>query len=189
MRRRWRRRRTPTRGVLLSHPEKIGVILGAAENSDMYVRYHATQLLMRLLSVAAARTQEAMLEQPATVAAVVKLLEDKREIVRNEVLLLLAQLSAHNASLQTILAFQGAFDQLIKIIEGELQSGESGAAAVVNDCFAIVSSLLSSSAAARASSARRASCRACCRCCGCRPPTRESTRAPRASRARCSRCS
>ena len=132
-------------GVLLSHPEKIGVILGAAENSDMYVRYHATQLLMRLLSVAAARTQEAMLEQPATVAAVVKLLEDKREIVRNEVLLLLAQLSAHNASLQTILAFQGAFDQLIKIIEGELQSGESGAAAVVNDCFAIVSSLLSSS--------------------------------------------
>ena len=136
-------------GVLLSHPEKIGVILGAAENSDMYVRYHATQLLMRLLSVAAARTQEAMLEQPATVAAVVKLLEDKREIVRNEVLLLLAQLSAHNASLQTILAFQGAFDQLIKIIEGELQSGESGAAAVVNDCFAIVSSLLSSSAAAR----------------------------------------
>ena len=37
-------------GVLLSHPEKIGVILGAAENSDMYVRYHATQLLMRQLS-------------------------------------------------------------------------------------------------------------------------------------------
>ena len=38
---------------------QIGVILGAAENSDMYVRYHATQLLMRLLSVAAARTASA----------------------------------------------------------------------------------------------------------------------------------
>ena len=55
----------------------------------MYVKFHAVQLMMRLLAVTPAQTQEAVLGQPAIVGRVMRLLEDTREIVRNEALLLL----------------------------------------------------------------------------------------------------
>ena len=54
----------------------------------MYVKFHAVQLMMRLLAVTPAQTQEAVLGQPAIVGRVMRLLEDTREIVRNEALLL-----------------------------------------------------------------------------------------------------
>jgi hypothetical protein len=72
----------------------------------MYVKFHAVQLMMRLLAVTPAQTQEAVLGQPAIVGRVMRLLEDTREIVRNEALLLLAELSKGNPELQNILAFQ-----------------------------------------------------------------------------------
>ena len=135
--------------VFLGNDSHLLDVLNSSEDGELYVRFHAVQVVMKLLSLARRQTQDAVLNQPTRVTNFLALMQDKREIVRNEVLLLLATLGDGNTGLQSLLAFQGAFDQLIKIIEGELQSGESGAAAVVNDCFAIVSSLLSSSAAAR----------------------------------------
>jgi hypothetical protein len=95
-------------GIFLTNATNVGVVLNAidGEENDMYVRFYAVQLLMKLLAVAPAQTQDAVLSQPAVVSRVMQLMEDRREIVRNEVLLLLAELSKGNADLQNILAFQ-----------------------------------------------------------------------------------
>ena len=91
----------------------------SSDDADLYVRFHAVQLVIKLLARARRQTQSAVLNQPATVGCVLSLAEDKRDIVRNEVLLLLARLGEGCAGLQNILAFQGAFEQLLGIIESE----------------------------------------------------------------------
>ena len=74
-------------GVFLTNGANVSLVLGSVdgEEDDMYVKFHAVQLMMRLLAVTPAQTQEAVLGQPAIVGRVMRLLEDKREIVRNEV--------------------------------------------------------------------------------------------------------
>jgi hypothetical protein len=66
-------------------------------------------------------------------------LEEKREILRNEALLLLHNLTVSNADLQKIVAFDGAFELLLDIVfqEGGIEGG-----IVVQDCLAAVGSLL-----------------------------------------------
>ena len=138
-------------GVFLTNSANVSTVLNTVDNEedDMYVRYHAVQLMMRLLTLAPAQTQDAVLSQPAVVGRVMQLIEDKREIVRNEVLLLLAQLARGNADLQNILAFQGAYDGLLAIAEAEQAEGAAGGAAVVHDCFRIMIGLLSRNASNR----------------------------------------
>ena len=99
-------------GIFLANTAYLSTVTCAVENDDMYVKFHCVQLLIRLLSVARAETQQAVLSQPATVGRILQLMDEKREIVRNEVLLLLAQLGEANADLQNILAFQGANEQV-----------------------------------------------------------------------------
>jgi hypothetical protein len=54
---------------------------------------------------------------------------DSREIVRNEVLLLLARLGEGHAGVQNLLGFQGAFDKLLDIIEAESAQEDAAAGA------------------------------------------------------------
>lgn len=105
--------------VFLGSDSHLLEVLNSSEDGDLYVRFHAVQLVMKLLSRARRQTQENVLNQPATVGRVLQLAEDRREIVRNEVLLLLARLGEGSAGLQNILAFQGAFEQLLSIVESE----------------------------------------------------------------------
>ena len=111
--------------VFLASDGHLLDVLNSSEDGDLYVRFHAVQLVMKLLTHARKQTQDAVLNQPATIGRVLRLAEDGREIVRNEVLLLLARLSEGSAGLQNILAFQGAFEQLLTIVETE--TNEEGA--------------------------------------------------------------
>ena len=110
---------THNAGIFLSRDTYLTAVLHSSQDQDLYVRFHAIQLAMKLLSRSRGPTQDAVLNQPTTVGHVLDLANDSREIVRNEVLLLLAALSEGSAALQNILAFQGAFEQLLGIIETE----------------------------------------------------------------------
>ena len=105
--------------VFLTNEGHLLEVLNSSEDGDLYVRFHAVQLVMKLLARARRQTQANVLNQPAAVGRVLALAEDQREIVRNEVLLLLARLGEGNAGLQNIMAFQGAFEQLLSIVESE----------------------------------------------------------------------
>ena len=137
--------------VFLTHDSNVSDLLGGAEDADLYVRFHAVQALMKLLGFARRQTQEAILNQPQCVGRLMHIIEDERDIVRNEVLLLLARIGEGNAGLQNILAFQGAFEQLLGIVEVEGReegenSGSGSGGVIVHDCLRIIGSLLQGNA-------------------------------------------
>uniref|UniRef100_A0A7N8XL50 General vesicular transport factor p115 n=1 Tax=Mastacembelus armatus TaxID=205130 RepID=A0A7N8XL50_9TELE len=67
------------------------------------------------------------------------LLADSREVIRNDGLLLLQQLTKGNAAIQKIVAFENAFERLLDIITEE---GSSDGGIVVEDCLLLLLNLL-----------------------------------------------
>lgn len=67
------------------------------------------------------------------------LLADSREVIRNDGLLLLQQLTKGNAAIQKIVAFENAFERLLDIITEE---GSSDGGIVVEDCLLLLVNLL-----------------------------------------------
>lgn len=61
------------------------------------------------------------------------LLGDEHEVIRNEALLLLAGLTRSSADIQKIVAFEGAFERILQILEcGSHQNIAAGMQPVVN---------------------------------------------------------
>ncbi|RZF47201.1 hypothetical protein LSTR_LSTR004910 [Laodelphax striatellus] len=73
------------------------------------------------------------------VSKLMDLLGDSREVIRNDALLLLIQLSKGNANIQKIVAFENAFDRLFDVISEE---GYSDGGIVVEDCLLLMLNLL-----------------------------------------------
>uniref|UniRef100_A0A8C1WGH6 General vesicular transport factor p115 n=1 Tax=Cyprinus carpio TaxID=7962 RepID=A0A8C1WGH6_CYPCA len=67
------------------------------------------------------------------------LLADSREVIRNDGLLLLQQLTKGNTAIQKIVAFENAFERLLEIITEE---GSSDGGIVVEDCLLLLLNLL-----------------------------------------------
>ena len=74
-----------------------------------------------------------------SIARLVASTQDKREVVRNEAILLLVGLTDGNADIQKLVAFENAFEVLFDIIAQE--EGVSGGI-VVHDCLQLLSNLL-----------------------------------------------
>ncbi|KAJ1908683.1 Vesicle-mediated ER to Golgi transport protein, partial [Tieghemiomyces parasiticus] len=124
---------------LLARREHIAALLDIIEEPDFYVRFNAVQLLATLLACHPTPLQEAVLVLPMGVGRLMDLLNDSREIVRNEALLLLIALTEDSADIQKILAFQGAFERLLDIVaqEGGIRGG-----IIVQDCLQLLHNLL-----------------------------------------------
>jgi hypothetical protein len=134
--------------VLLSNPPHLPTALAAVEETDFYIRFHGVTLLQRLLANAPDRTHAALLAAPATVGRVLSVLDDGREIVRNEALRVLGALAASAPpELANILAFAGAFEPLLGLAEAlagaDIAGGDAGAGAVLRDVFDVLGQLLS----------------------------------------------
>jgi hypothetical protein len=76
-------------------------------------------LLTTLLRHRAGEVQNAIIRNPAGGSQVVELLHEQREVIRNNVVLMLSELSRGNVQLQQLLAFQNCFQLLFAIIEQE----------------------------------------------------------------------
>ena len=66
--------------VLLAVDGRVGALLAVLELRDVYVRVFALQLLGRLLAVAPAAAQAAVLASPDAVGNVLLMMDDKREV-------------------------------------------------------------------------------------------------------------
>jgi hypothetical protein len=119
--------------------EHVTMILNLLEDFEFQVRRPATCLLTTLLKNCLAEVQEAVLVSPMGISRVMDLLSDSREVVRNDALLLLLQLTRSNRQIQKIVAFDNAFDRLLGVIQDE---GWSDGGIVVEDCLMIVHNLL-----------------------------------------------
>ena len=120
--------------------EHVTMILNLLEDFEFQVRRPATCLLTAMLKNCLSEVQEAVLVTPMGISRIMDLLSDSREVVRNDALLLLLQLTRTNRQIQKIVAFENAFDRLLDVIQRE---GWSDGGIVVEDCLMIIHNLLS----------------------------------------------
>ncbi|XP_074546848.1 general vesicular transport factor p115 isoform X3 [Halichoeres trimaculatus] len=124
---------------LIQDPENVTLLLTLLEEFDFHVRWPGVKLLTALLKNQGAQLQGIILVSPMGVSRLMDLLADSREVIRNDGLLLLQQLTKSNAAIQKIVAFENAFERLLDIITEE---GSSDGGIVVEDCLLLLLNLL-----------------------------------------------
>ncbi|KAM4603985.1 general vesicular transport factor p115 [Polymixia lowei] len=119
--------------------ENVTLLLTLLEEFDFHVRWPGVKLLTALLKNQCVQVQGVILVSPMGVSRLMDLLADSREVIRNDGLLLLQQLTKSNAAIQKIVAFENAFERLLDIITEE---GSSDGGIVVEDCLLLLVNLL-----------------------------------------------
>lgn len=125
--------------IFIKKTDNVTLLLGLLEEYEFQVRWPTVKLLTVLLTNKSYQLQQCILVSPMGVSRLMDLLSDSREIIRNEGLLLLIQLTKSNAAIQKIVAFENAFDRLLEIITEE---GYSDGGIVVEDCLLLMQNLL-----------------------------------------------
>lgn len=125
--------------MFLKNPENVTLILGFLEEYDFRVRWPAVKLLNSLTMSKTKEIQDIVLVSPMGVSKLMDLLIENREVIRNDALLLLINLTKTNANIQKIVAFENAFDRLFDVISLE---GATDGGIVVEDCLLLMLNLL-----------------------------------------------
>ncbi|XP_073446823.1 general vesicular transport factor p115 isoform X3 [Dendrobates tinctorius] len=125
--------------VFIKQQENVTLLLSILEEFDFHVRWPGVKLLTSLLRQQGPQVQQIILISPMGVSRLMDLLDDSREVIRNDGLLLLQQLTKSNAAIQKIVAFENAFERLLDIITEE---GNSDGGIVVEDCLLLLQNLL-----------------------------------------------
>ncbi|XP_052068337.1 general vesicular transport factor p115-like [Mytilus californianus] len=125
--------------IFTKTPSNISLLLSMLEEYDFHVRWPTVKLLTTLLTNRCKELQECILVSPMGVSKLMDLLSDSREIIRNDALLLLIQLTRNNGNIQKIVAFENAFERLFSIVDEE---GNSDGGIIVEDCLLLLTNLL-----------------------------------------------
>ncbi|KAJ1554940.1 hypothetical protein HK405_003669 [Cladochytrium tenue] len=125
--------------IFLKDPSHVALAVELLEEVDFYVRFNTMQLLSTLLENAPDRVKECIFLSPGGIARLMDLLDDRREIIRNEALLVLIALTTGNAEIQKVVAFENAFERLLGLV---LEEGASEGGIVVQDCLTLTLNLL-----------------------------------------------
>nr|XP_056713285.1 general vesicular transport factor p115 [Euleptes europaea] len=125
--------------IFIKQQENVTLLLTYLEEFDFHVRWPGVKLLTVLLKQQGPPVQQIILVSPMGVSRLMDLLADSREVIRNDGVLLLQQLTKSNAAIQKIVAFENAFERLLDIITEE---GNSDGGIVVEDCLLLLQNLL-----------------------------------------------
>ncbi|XP_045475896.1 general vesicular transport factor p115 [Harmonia axyridis] len=125
--------------MFIKNTESVTLVLSFLEEYDFRVRWPAVKLLTSLLANKPKEIQEIVLVSPMGVSKLMDLLSESREVIRNDALLLLINLTKNNANIQKIVAFENAFDRLFEVITEE---GLTEGGIVVEDCLILMLNLL-----------------------------------------------
>lgn len=111
------------------------------DSDDFYLKFTSIQILISLCASQPFQLQTTLLQSPSGVSKVMDLLKDPREIIRNEGLLLgVGLVEGNNRDLQKVLVFQGAFEEVFRIIVEE--EGPWTGPVIIQDAFNLVSGML-----------------------------------------------
>ncbi|KAL3272783.1 hypothetical protein HHI36_014243 [Cryptolaemus montrouzieri] len=125
--------------MFIKNTENVTLVLSFLEEYDFRVRWPAVKLLTSLLANKPKEIQDIILVSPLGVSKLMDLLSESREVIRNDALLLLINLTKSNANIQKIVAFENAFDRLFEVITEE---GLTEGGIVVEDCLILMLNLL-----------------------------------------------
>jgi len=115
----------------------ITTLMDLLSRKHTYLRLFTIRLLSSLLVGRGEKTQAVILNYPMGVNLITGLLLDRKEVIRNQVLLLLEVLTRDNVPIQKIVAFDGGFEQLLAIA-----SSGNEEPVVVEDCLRLIGDLL-----------------------------------------------
>ncbi|CAM9837409.1 unnamed protein product, partial [Ectocarpus sp. 12 AP-2014] len=116
----------------LQDVQNVQNLLDLLESTDALTALSAVQVLQALQKSSPESLEGCILECPAGLQALVEVLRDPREEVRNEVILLLGQLTTSNLEVKKFVAFQEGFERLFDIMSGEGML--EGGSVIVKDC-------------------------------------------------------
>ena len=120
----------------VSRPELVGqVVTLVSRTTDSQLRFHGLRFLGALLALRGEKAQAALLAVPNGVLALVDVLGDANELVRNEALLICAEMGKDPTAKQ-IIAFNQGFDRLFEIVHSE----DGGV--IAENCISLINRLL-----------------------------------------------
>ncbi|EXM26420.1 hypothetical protein V3481_013398 [Fusarium oxysporum f. sp. vasinfectum] len=128
--------------------ENITLLLDFLETNDFYSRLYSLQLLAAILSARTERTEECIFTAPLGIPRLVSVLDDQRDAIRNEAIILLTYLTPTSIEIQKLVAFENAFERLFAIIEADGALVEGGR--TVEDCLILLANLLRSNSSNQA---------------------------------------
>ncbi|CAF4370025.1 unnamed protein product, partial [Adineta steineri] len=106
--------------LYIKNKEHVHAALDLIEETDFNLRRAAIKFVTVLLTNCTKILQDIILESgPMGVSKLVDLLQDEREVIRNDALLLLQILTQSNANIQKIVAFENGFERLFEILHSE----------------------------------------------------------------------
>ncbi|EAU91236.2 hypothetical protein CC1G_06871 [Coprinopsis cinerea okayama7 len=125
--------------IVLANERATHVLFGLLKDNNFYNRFSSLQFLSTLLQNRRQLVQGYFLTAPVGPGSIIGVLDDKREIVRNEAISVIQSLLAQSSEIQKVLAFEGAFEKFFNIItqEGGIEGG-----VVANGALACVDGLL-----------------------------------------------
>lgn len=106
--------------IFIKTPKHVSQLIELIDSKmDIYTRYYSVQLLVVLLKNKPTSVKQSILTSEAGLSRMVDLLNESKEAIRNEGLLLLNLLSENNSEIQKIIVFENAFEKLFDLLETE----------------------------------------------------------------------
>ncbi|KAJ7023419.1 p115 like vesicle tethering protein [Mycena alexandri] len=104
---------------VLATDKAVHTLFALLADDAFYTRFATLQYLSTLLQNRRQVVQGYFLKSSAGSSSVMSVLEDKREIIRNEAVTMVQALISQSADIQKVLAFEGAFEKLFNTVMHE----------------------------------------------------------------------
>lgn len=115
-------------------------LLDLLDTPDLYSRLYPLQLVRACAEARPQRAQECIQTAPMGTSRLAAMLDDPRDMVRNEALLLLADLTRASSELQKIFVFEDVFAKVFAMVHAD--GGLTQGGIVVQDCLSLLANLV-----------------------------------------------
>lgn len=129
--------------IFIKKVSNVELILSYLDAVELYIRRNAIRLLNIFLINRLKDAQTVVLQCPMGISKIVDILSEPREVLRNDIILLLLELTKSHTTIQKIVAFENAFERIMLVIDSE---GLCDGGVVVEDCLRLLHQLLKGNA-------------------------------------------
>lgn len=116
------------------------LLLDLLDTPDLYSRLYPLQLIRACAHARPERTQECIQTAPMGTSRLAAMLDDPRDMVRNEALVVLSDLTRTSTELQKVFVFEDVFAKVFAMVHAD--GGLTQGGIVVQDCLSLLANLI-----------------------------------------------